>query len=92
MLMSLCSLFYTEINFLMKLLWPGPSLILEGYLSLVTEDKSFWSSKFGETSLSTNLPKRKACDPLDHKNMCSPSLVCSPNPPFNLPRLAHSDL
>ena len=65
------------------------SFNLEGYLPLVSGDKSFWFSKFEKTSLSTNLPKRKANDPLGHKNRCSPSLVCFPSAYSNLPGLAH---
>ena len=65
------------------------SFNLERYLPLVSGDKSFWLSKFEKTSLSTNLPKRKANDPLGHKNRCSPSLLCFHSAYSNLPGLAH---
>ena len=65
------------------------SFNLEGYLPLVSGGKSFWFSKFKKTSLSTNLPKRKANDPLGHKNRCSPSLLCFHSAYSNLPGLAH---
>ena len=65
------------------------SFNLERYLPLVSGDKSFWLFKFEKTSLSTNLPKRKANDPLGHKNRCSPSLLCFHSAYSNLPGLAH---
>lgn len=73
--MSLCLSLYTPIAFLIKLLWPDPPFIPEGYL-LISGNKSFWSFRFGETSLLINLPKRTAYDSPDHRNRCHPSLLC----------------